>query len=126
MRGETQLARGRPWRAIIVTVLAVAAAGISYAFGHGRKSLLETLLLRGREGVAAGGLADGHEHPRVTQTTLTDAQAARATSWCIHIRRSTSTKTSSVTSSGCTTDIEPLCRASAWNTTEPTGAATPR
>jgi len=35
-------ARGRPWRAIIFTVLAVAAAGISYAFGHGRRSLFET------------------------------------------------------------------------------------
>jgi hypothetical protein len=60
---RTQLARGRPWRAIIFTVLATAAAGISYAFGHDRKSLLETPLLRGREGVAAGALADGHEHP---------------------------------------------------------------
>jgi hypothetical protein len=74
MRGENAAGAGGPWRAIIFTVLAVAAAGISYAFGHGRKSLLETPLLRGREGVAAGGLADGHEHPRVTQTTLTDAR----------------------------------------------------
>ena len=62
---------------------------------------------------------------RLTHTTVTDAQAARATSWRIHTRRSTSTKTSSVTSSGWTTDIGPLCRASAWNTNEPTAAATP-
>jgi small-conductance mechanosensitive channel len=34
-------ARARPWRAIIFTVLAVAAAGTSYAFGHDLKSLFE-------------------------------------------------------------------------------------
>ncbi len=34
-------ARARPWRAIIFTVLAVAAAGASYAFGHNLKSLFE-------------------------------------------------------------------------------------
>ena len=62
---------------------------------------------------------------RDTQTTLTDAQAAPAMSWRIHIRRSTSTKTSSVISSGWTTDIGPLCRARAWQTNEPTAAATP-
>jgi small-conductance mechanosensitive channel len=34
-------ARARPWRAIIFTVLAVAAAGISYAFGRDLKNLFE-------------------------------------------------------------------------------------
>ena len=34
-------ARARPWRAIIFTVLAVAAACASYAFGHDLKSLFE-------------------------------------------------------------------------------------
>jgi small-conductance mechanosensitive channel len=34
-------ARARPWRAIIFTVLAVAAAGTSYAFGRDLKSLFE-------------------------------------------------------------------------------------
>jgi small-conductance mechanosensitive channel len=34
-------ARARPWRAIIFTVLAVAAACVSFAFGHGLKSLFE-------------------------------------------------------------------------------------
>ena len=34
-------ARARPWRAIIFTALAVAAAGASYAFGHDLKSLFE-------------------------------------------------------------------------------------
>jgi small-conductance mechanosensitive channel len=33
--------RARPWRAIIFTVLAVAAAGVSYAFGRGLKDLFE-------------------------------------------------------------------------------------
>ena len=34
-------ARARPWRAIIFTVLAIGAACVSYAFGHGLKSLFE-------------------------------------------------------------------------------------
>ena len=34
-------ARARPWRAIIFTVLAVAAAFASYAFGRDLKSLFE-------------------------------------------------------------------------------------
>jgi small-conductance mechanosensitive channel len=34
-------ARARPWRAIIFTALAVAAAGASYAFGHDLNSLFE-------------------------------------------------------------------------------------
>jgi len=34
-------ARARPWRAIIFTVLAVVAAGISYAFGRDLKNLFE-------------------------------------------------------------------------------------
>ena len=34
-------ARARPWRAIIFTVLAVAAAGASYAFGRDLKNLFE-------------------------------------------------------------------------------------
>jgi hypothetical protein len=31
--------RTRPWRAIIGSVLAIAAAGVSWAFGHDMKSL---------------------------------------------------------------------------------------
>ena len=34
-------ARARPWRAIIFLVLALAAAGLSYALGHNLKSLFE-------------------------------------------------------------------------------------
>ena len=34
-------ARARPWRAIIALVLAIIAAGVSYAFGHSLKSLFE-------------------------------------------------------------------------------------
>lgn len=34
-------ARARPWRAIIFSVLALAAAGVSYAFGRDLKSLVE-------------------------------------------------------------------------------------
>ena len=33
--------RTRPWRAIIASALAIAAAGVSWAFGHGMKSLFE-------------------------------------------------------------------------------------
>jgi len=34
-------ARTRPWRAIICSALAIIAAGVSWAFGHGLKSLFE-------------------------------------------------------------------------------------
>ncbi len=34
-------------------------------------------------------------------------------------------KTSSVASSGCTTEIRPLCKASAWNTNAPARATPP-
>src|SRR5262249_58284326 len=34
-------ARTRPWHAIIASALAVIAAGVSYWFGHGMKSLFE-------------------------------------------------------------------------------------
>ena len=60
-----------------------------------------------------------------THTTVTAPHAARATSWWIHTRRSTRTKTSSVTRTGWTTDIGPLCSAMAWNTYEPTEATPP-
>ena len=46
-------------------------------------------------------------------------------SWWIHSRRNTSPKTSSVTRSGCTTDIWPLCRARAWKTKAPARAIQP-
>ena len=45
--------------------------------------------------------------------------------WWTHSRRSTSAKTSSVTSSGCTTDIWPLCSARAWKTKDPARATQP-
>ena len=45
--------------------------------------------------------------------------------WRIHKRRSTRAKTSSVTSSGCTTDICPLCSASAWKMKDPPSATQP-
>ena len=45
--------------------------------------------------------------------------------WWIHSRRSTSPNTSSVTRRGWTTDIWPLCRASAWNTKAPARAIQP-
>ena len=60
-----------------------------------------------------------------TQTTSTAAHAAPATSWPIHTRRNTSTKASSVTRTGWTTDSRPLCRASAWKTNDPTAATAP-
>ena len=41
-------ARARPWRAIIFTVLAIAAACASYAFGRHLKTLFEPLLSRPR------------------------------------------------------------------------------
>jgi hypothetical protein len=45
--------------------------------------------------------------------------------WWIHKRRNTSAKTSSVTSSGWTTDICPSCRASDWKMKEPASATQP-
>ena len=62
---------------------------------------------------------------RDRQTTSTDAQAAAATRWRIHTRRSASTKTSSVISTGWTTDIGPLCSARAWKMNVPPAAAHP-
>ena len=46
--------------------------------------------------------------------------------WWSHSQRSTSAKTSSVTRSGWTTDIVPLCRATAWKTKAPASATHPR
>src|SRR5580658_3938277 len=46
--------------------------------------------------------------------------------WCSHSQRSTSAKTSSVTRSGCTTDVAPLCKAMAWNTNAPASATHPK
>ena len=71
------------------------------------------------------GSATERNTPRATQTTSTEAHAARATSWRIHSRRSTRTKTSSVTRIGWTTDNWPLCRARAWKTNPPTAAIQP-
>src|SRR5450631_17631 len=71
------------------------------------------------------GSATVRNTPSATQTTSTAAHAARATSWWIQARRSTNTKTSSVTRTGWTTDSWPLCRARAWKTNEPTAAAPP-
>ncbi len=45
--------------------------------------------------------------------------------WRIQSRRSTRAKTSSVTSRGCTTDICPLCSASAWKMNDPPSATHP-
>ena len=45
--------------------------------------------------------------------------------WRIHSRRRTRAKTSSVTRSGCTTDICPLCRARAWKMNDPASATQP-
>ncbi len=71
------------------------------------------------------GSAAARNTARATVTVSTAAQAARATCWRIHTRRSTMTKTSSVTRTGWTTDIGPLCRAMAWKAYEPTAAAPP-
>jgi small-conductance mechanosensitive channel len=50
-------ARARPWRAIIFTVLAVAAAGTSYAFGHDQNSLFEPGHLAGSIAAASAAVA---------------------------------------------------------------------
>ena len=62
---------------------------------------------------------------RPTQVTAAAPQVIRRIDWWIQNRRSTSMKTSSVASSGCTTESWPLCRASAWNTNAPARAAQP-
>ena len=53
------------------------------------------------------GSATARNTASAPQTTSTAAHAARATSWRIHTRRSTRTKTSSVTRIGWTTDSWP-------------------
>jgi small-conductance mechanosensitive channel len=50
-------ARARPWRAIIFTLLAVAAAGTSYAFGHDQNSLFEPGHLAGSIAAASAAVA---------------------------------------------------------------------
>ena len=53
------------------------------------------------------GSAAARNAASAPQTTSAAAHAARATSWRIHTRRSTRTKTSSVTRIGWTTDSWP-------------------
>ena len=50
-------ARTRPWRAIIFSVLAVIAAGVSWAFGHGLKSLFEPGHLAGSIAATSAAIA---------------------------------------------------------------------
>jgi small-conductance mechanosensitive channel len=50
-------ARARPWRAIIFTALAVAAAGTSYAFAHDQNSLFEPGHLAGSIAAASAAVA---------------------------------------------------------------------
>ena len=50
-------ARTRPWRAIVFSVLAIIAAGISYAFGHHLKSLFEPGHLASSIAAAAAAVA---------------------------------------------------------------------
>jgi hypothetical protein len=52
---------------------------------------------------------------RLTQVKAAAPHVIRRIDWWSQNRRSTSMKTSSVASSGCTTETRPLCRASAWN-----------
>jgi hypothetical protein len=55
-------ARTRPWRAIIFSLLAVIAAGVSYAFGRHLKNLFEAL--RGLVSVRATGRGSHHQEPQ--------------------------------------------------------------
>jgi hypothetical protein len=71
------------------------------------------------------GSAAARNTASATVAVSTAAQAAGATCWPIHTRRSTMTNTSSATSTGWTTDIGPVCRARAWKAYEPTAAAPP-
>src|ERR1700729_2886726 len=71
------------------------------------------------------GSATDRNTPSVTQTTAAATQAERAMSWRNHIRRISSTKTSSVTRRGWTTDSFPSRSATAWNTKPPTAATQP-
>ena len=59
------------------------------------------------------------------QVTAAAHQVTSRICWRIQRRRSTRAKTSSVTSRGCTTDICPLCSASAWKTNDPPSATQP-
>ena len=62
---------------------------------------------------------------RATQVTAADHQVTARMLWRTHSRRRTRAKTSSVTRSGCTTDMSPLWSASAWNTKAPASATQP-
>lgn len=62
---------------------------------------------------------------RPAQVTPAAAQAAGRIDCRIQNWRSTSAKTNSVARSGCTTEIRPVCRASAWNTNAATRATQP-
>src|SRR5580693_271983 len=62
---------------------------------------------------------------RPTQVSVAAAQVIGRMDWWIQTRRSRSMKTSSVASSGCTTEIWPWLRARAWNTNAAIKAAQP-
>ena len=63
---------------------------------------------------------------RPAQVRAAPHQAARRIDWSIQNLRSTSPKMSSVTKSGCTTEIWPLCRARAWKMNAPASATHPK
>ena len=66
-------------------------------------------------GAGFGGAIDPGEQG-IAGEGAEEIQAAGRIVWWIQTRRSTRVMTSSVTSSGCTTETSPLCRARAWNT----------
>ena len=62
---------------------------------------------------------------RPAQVTAAAAQVSGRIDWWIQNRRSTSMKTSSAASTGCTIDSRPSCRARAWNTNAAARATQP-
>ena len=72
------------------------------------------------------GSAIAMKRPSETQVTAAAHQVNGRISWWSQSQRRTSANTSSVTKSGCTTDIAPLCRATAWKRKAPASATHPR
>ena len=77
-------------------------------------------------GMAAGRLSRPEERRQCpADDQCRGPRGPRATSWRIHNRRSTRTKTSSVTRIGWTSDSWPKWRAAAWNANAPAAAIQP-
>ncbi len=72
------------------------------------------------------GSAMAMKRASAAQVSAAAHQVTARIDWRSQSHRKTRAKTSSVTSSGCTTEIAPSCRATAWNRKAPASATHPR